>query len=288
MSPKACSLRNPISGLLLAAVLITLSVQLAWTAPPAQSVADGEAIFGAKCAGCHSIGGGRLVGPDLKGVTAQRDREWLARFIAEPDKVLAAGDSIATTLLQEFNNVPMPNLGLSEEQVAALIAYLEAQGGATGGPHSIQIPIVAMSAGDPGSGEALFLGDVHFQNDGPPCMGCHSIDSAGELGGGVLGPDLTTAFTKYGEAGLASALANIAFPTMVPIYADHPLAPEEQADLRAYIQAAAGQPKANTELLVLALSLAGFLAAMIGVGILWRRRLRGVRRRLVDQGRTGR
>ena len=75
---------------------------------------------------------------------------------------------------------------------------------------------------------------------------------------------------------------------MVPIYADHPLTPEEQADLRAYIQAAAGQPQANTELLVLALSLAGFLAAMIGIGIIWRRRLRGVRRPLVDQGRTGR
>jgi mono/diheme cytochrome c family protein len=271
-----------MTGLLLAAVLGALSVRRAWTAPSPQSAADGEAIFRAQCAGCHSIGGGRLVGPDLKGVTAQRDREWLARFIAEPDKVMAAGDPIATTLLQEFN-LPMPNLGLSAEQVAALIAYLEAQGGAAGGTQPTPAPGVSLPAGDPDRGEALFLGDVHFQSDGPPCMGCHSIDSAGVLAGGVLGPDLTPAFAKYGDAGLASALANIAWPTMVPIYSGHPLTPGEQADLRAYLQAAASQPQANPEILVLALSLAGFLAAMVGVGIVWRRRLRGVRRPLVNR-----
>jgi hypothetical protein len=103
-----------------------------------------------------------------------------------------------------------------------------------------------------------------------------------------MGPNLTQALAKYCEAGLASALANIPFPTMKPIYADHPLTPEEQADLRAYIQAAASQPQANKEFLVLALSLAGLIAAMLAIGIIWRRRLLGVRRPLVDRARTGR
>jgi len=283
MSPKARGLFIPMTGLLLAAFLVVLSAQLAWTAPRAQSAADGETIFKDQCAGCHSIGGGRLVGPDLKGVTAQRDPAWLARFIAEPDKVLASGDPTATALLQEFNNVQMPNLGLSQAQVSALIAYLEAPGGA-----ATPAPVVGLAAVAPIRGEALFMGDVHLQSGGPPCMGCHNIDSAGALGGGTMGPDLTQAFAKYGDAGLASALANIPFPTMKPIYADHPLIPEEQADLHAYIQAAASQPQANKEFLVLALSLAGFVAAMIGIGIVWRRRLLGVRRPLVDRARTGR
>ena len=279
MSPKARGPVFPMTGLLLAAFLLIFSAQLAWTAPPAQSATDGETIFKDKCAGCHSIGGGRLVGPDLQGVTAQRDPNWLARFIAEPDKVLAEGDPIAAALLQEFNNLQMPNLGLSAEQVAAVIVYLESPGGA-----AAPAPAAGLAAGDPIKGEALFMGDVHFQSDGPPCMACHNIDSAGFLGGGTLGPDLTQAFAKYGDAGLASVLANIPFPTMKPIYTDHPLSPEEQADLHAHIQAAASQPQTNKEPFVLALSLAGLIGAMIVIGIVWRRRLRAVRRPLVGRG----
>jgi hypothetical protein len=66
-----------------------------------------------------------VVGPDLQGVTARRERDWLARWIKEPDKMLAEGDPIGTQQLQEFNNVPMPNLGMTEQQVDTLIAYLQ-------------------------------------------------------------------------------------------------------------------------------------------------------------------
>jgi len=283
MSPKVRRLRNGGLALLLAIFLLTLFIRPTCAAPPSQSAADGEAIFKDKCTGCHTIGGGRLVGPDLKGVTAQRDRAWLARFIAAPDTVLAAGDPTASALLQEFNNVQMPNLGLSQDQVAALVAYLDAQGGAVGTPSTPQASAPVPPAGDPGRGKALFMGDVHLQSGGPPCMGCHSIDRAGLLGGGTMGPDLTQAFAKYGDAGLASALANISFPTMKPVYTDHPLASEEQADLRAFIQAESGQQQVNTDALVLGLSLAGFAVVMIGIGIVWRRRLRHVRRLLVEQ-----
>ena len=278
MSPKARGLLIPMTGLLLAAFLVALPVRVAWTAPPAQSAADGEAIFKDKCAECHTIGGGTLVGPDLEGVTARSDPQWLASFIAAPDKLLAAGDPTATALLQQYK-VKMPNLGLSQDQVAALIAYLQAPGGV---PAPTPAPVPA--AGDPVRGKALFLGNVHFQNDGPPCMGCHSIDNAGILGGGVMGPNLTQAFAKYGDAGLASVLANIQFPTMKPIFAGHPLTAQDQADLRAYIQSAAGQPQTNREWLVLALSLAGWIGVMIVIGIVWRRRLRAVRRPLVGRG----
>ena len=282
MSREARTLLKAATPLLLAVFLVVLSAQLAWMVS-VQSTTDGEAIFQDKCAGCHTVGAGQLAGPDLKGVTAQRDRDWLARFIAEPDKMLAEGDPIAASLLQEFNNLPMPNQGLSEEQVAAVIAYLESSEG-TAAP----APTTSLAAGDPERGESLFMGDLHFQNDGPPCMGCHNIDGAGILGGGTMGPDLTQTFATYGDADLASVLDNIPFPTMKPIYANHPLTPEEQADLRAYIQAAADQPQADRELLILALSLAGTIAAMIAIGIVWRRRLWGVRRPMVDQARSGR
>src|SRR3954468_18615382 len=41
----------------------------------------GKDVFAAKgCNGCHKIGGGKLVGPDLKGVTGRRDKEWIAKM----------------------------------------------------------------------------------------------------------------------------------------------------------------------------------------------------------------
>src|SRR5207249_3682012 len=87
----------------------------------------GEYLFRTRCSACHSFGKGAGVGPDLLGVTSRRDRAWLARYLAVPDQMLAEGDPIATTLFGQYQNVPMPNLRLSETDVAALIAYLEAQ-----------------------------------------------------------------------------------------------------------------------------------------------------------------
>jgi hypothetical protein len=102
-----------------------------------------------------------------------------------------------------------------------------------------------------------------------------------------MGPDLTLAFARHGDAGLASLLATIPMTTMKPIFTDHPLVPEEQADLLAFIEAASGRPQANREPLILALSLAGLIAAMILAGLVWRRRLHGVRRPLLERTRPG-
>jgi protein SCO1 len=87
----------------------------------------GGFVFRARCLGCHTIGKGDLVGPDLAGVTTLRDRAWLARYLKEPDQVLAAGDPIATALFAKFNRIPMPNLALNSEDVADLLSYLESQ-----------------------------------------------------------------------------------------------------------------------------------------------------------------
>ena len=65
-----------------------------------------------------------MMGPDLLGVTKRRDRAWLARLLKEPDKMLAERDPIVMELYAKYNNVPMPNLRLSEVEVQALIDYM--------------------------------------------------------------------------------------------------------------------------------------------------------------------
>jgi len=75
-------------------------------------IARGQALTTEKgCIGCHIIaGGGGQIGPDLDGVVATKGAEFVRHKVLDPT----------------FDNVTtlMPNLNLSEEQIAAVIAYL--------------------------------------------------------------------------------------------------------------------------------------------------------------------
>jgi protein SCO1/2 len=63
----------------------------------------------------------------LLNVTTLRERGWLARYVAEPDRMLAEGDRLATALFAKYRSVRMPNLGLDSEDVAALLSHIETQ-----------------------------------------------------------------------------------------------------------------------------------------------------------------
>jgi len=102
---------------------------------PAQSYADarplemqtGQYVYQSRCSACHSIGLGDKVGPDLAGVTARRERAWLARYIGSPDEVLASGDPVATALYEKYDKVRMPKLRFAAGEVDAVITFLEAR-----------------------------------------------------------------------------------------------------------------------------------------------------------------
>lgn len=274
--------------------LLVVGVETVLAASPRQSAEEGEQIFQQKCAACHTVGKGVLVGPDLQGVTERRDLDWLQRWIAGPDKMLAAGDPTATELLKEYNNIPMPNLGLSQGEVASLIAYLEAGGVVEGGQpdqgtaQTKEVQAGALPEGDPLVGKSLFTGALRFQNGGPPCLACHSISGIGALGGGALGPDLTA--TVWKGPALASFLEQVTSPEMAKTYPTmnvvwgnkSPFTAEEKANLGAFLQEASLQARPTQVVWQLAgLAVAGVVVVLVIAGILWRRRLRGVRRPMV-------
>jgi hypothetical protein len=88
------------------------------------SAETGEEIFQGNCAGCHTIGKGNLVGPDLLGVTLRREESWLIRQIKDPDGLVEEKDPTALELLKEFN-MPMVALGLSDNEITEIILYLK-------------------------------------------------------------------------------------------------------------------------------------------------------------------
>ena len=277
-------IRKSLFSLLFTALLLGGSAGLTSAAPRPQSADEGEAIFQARCAACHTFGGGPLAGPDLQGVAGRRDRDWLARWLAAPDKLLAGGDPIALQLLAEFNNVPMPNMGLTEAEVQALIAYMETREGVGAAAPVAATPVPDLPAGNPARGKALFTGNANLRHGGPACTSCHTVAGLQAPGGGSLGPDLTPAHAKYGgDAGMAAVLAELPFPTMKPVYAKRPLTPGEQADLLAFMQAAGqGRPVAGGWQVAL-LAMGGFVVLMGALQVVWRRRLRGVRKPLVQR-----
>lgn len=100
-------------------------------APEIRPPSNGEELFRTRCASCHSLGpqdgqgiGLRSIGPDLIGVTRQRDPTWLNRWIREPDRMLAEKDPIAMELFERYNRISMPNLRLDHKSAQSIIDFL--------------------------------------------------------------------------------------------------------------------------------------------------------------------
>ena len=133
--------RVPALGILMFAI---------WLGPikHGKAAEAGQEIFLDYCAACHTIGKGKLVGPDLAGVTSRREESWLKRQIKEPERLIAEKDPIVMQLLQEADDVPMASLELSDGEVAAVIAYLkstEQQANVDIGIPSQYVPTVLIS-----------------------------------------------------------------------------------------------------------------------------------------------
>jgi len=89
-----------------------------------EPISPGEKVFlGAGCLACHTVGKGKLVGPDLVDVRERRDRAWLRRWLADPPDMLSRDPAVR----KEFQDykVQMPKLDLNAPEIEALIGYLE-------------------------------------------------------------------------------------------------------------------------------------------------------------------
>ncbi|MEM9023301.1 MAG: cytochrome c [Bacteroidota bacterium] len=78
------------------------------------------------CAACHSIGEGKMVGPDLYNEHLEHSEDWLIRFISNPKKMIDAGDPHAVEAYEEYGPTIMPSHAyLGEDGIRAVIAYMK-------------------------------------------------------------------------------------------------------------------------------------------------------------------
>ncbi len=162
-----------VSSLLVLSISLLLSGNL-----PAQA----PAVWSA-CSACHTIGGGKKVGPDLKGVTQKRSEDWLRHFIRNSQEFMKA-DADAKAIFDEFK-IPMPPHDLSDAQMKDLLAYLKNDGKM------------------PAEEKAAAAKPVEAPAEWSACAACHTIG-----GGKKVGPDLKGVTKKRSKEWLHNFIRN--------------------------------------------------------------------------------
>lgn len=266
---------------LMAALAILVSVshsQNGWAQEP------GEQIFKMTCFACHTIGGGRLVGPDLAGVHERRSQDWLERFVIASQSMIKDGDAEAVALFEEFNRIPMPDSYLSEEQSRQVLGYIKSQSSnqttiTTPGADVQARPAEPASAEDIFAGQEIFQGNIRLTNGGPACNACHEVRNDAVIGGGILAAELTTVFSRMGGTGVKAILGRAPFPVMQVAYKDQSLTEDEIVALVAFLEYADSEqynqlPRDYGIGLFLSGS-AGACVLFIFFGFVWRGRKKG-------------
>lgn len=284
---------------------LLLAILLGWTEAAATQDFNPVVFFNENCAMCHTIGGGPGAGPDLKDVHQKADRNWLTRFLLDPEGMVSQGDQRALALVEEFGGMVMPAIAMTSEQAETLLLWMEwesarvalEQGEAVAAGTADRSRISADSAllareltpEDAWRGRAYFEGRQSLSGGGPACISCHTVQGLSGLGGGKLGPDLTAVSARLGgRRGLQAWLQRPPLPTMRLLYRDPPLTAEEILAVTAFLeQSAAAPPVPQSAGLwqFLVLGVAGTALGLLLFELIWRSRLRSVRAALLHASR---
>ncbi len=218
--------RDPLlaraSKIILIHSVTILFVGAAWAAPqapppttaPAAPPADAAAQrFLQSCAGCHTLGGGKLTGPDL--ITAATwNKADLKPAIKRMEQRVGPLTEADLEQLADFVKDPTANTRLKSAE-ARLAQMFTAK----------------MEPASPAVGRDLFFGARPFANGGMICSSCHAVQGRG----GRLGPDLTKIHARMGDTPLVSAIEKAGFKIMAPAYRNHPVTRQEALHLAKYL-----------------------------------------------------
>lgn len=232
---------------------------------------DGKTLF-TPCSACHTIGGGKLVGPDLAGVLDRRSQDEIIQFVQNPAK---------------FNVVIMPPQNLTAEEIKAILNYIVSVSPVVDQTKEVVseplVQEIEEIEGDASVGEKIFEGSVRLENGGPSCVSCHNVDYNQMMQGGMLAADLTNVFARSGGmAGIKGVLTGLPFPAMQAAYSNKTLTESEVAHLQAFLklvdEEAIYQHHGEKESLLFYFGIFSFILLLVLIFFFWYdRKRRGVK-----------
>lgn len=89
---------------------------------------DGGQMFRTNCGACHTVGKGKLVGPDLKGVETRHTEEWIHKWVKSSQGLVQAGDKDAAKLFADNSSIVMPDQPLNDDQIKTILDFIKGGG----------------------------------------------------------------------------------------------------------------------------------------------------------------
>ncbi len=212
-------------------------------AADAQLIAQGKALFALNCASCHGLQGEGLAQqgvPALTNVGA-----------AAVDFQVSTG---RMPMPNPLTQAPQKENTFTEDEIAAMAAYVASLGDGPGIPTEDQYNPAGMSSEDVARGGELFRTN---------CSACHNFRGAGgALPNGLVAPNLQGATPKQILEALRTG------PGQMPVFAPGALPDENAKQVIAYIEQVNAVPSAGLSLGGIGPVAEGFWAWVGGIGSL--------------------
>jgi len=274
-------LQHPIAFFILFIALIPTSV-LPQT--------NGEKIFMSVCRACHTIGQGRLVGPDLANIQNRLKEDWIVKFVKSSQTVVKSGDPIAVKIFNEYNKIIMPDQSFTDAQIIEVINYIKEKSPKESDTKKSNAPAfkiknsLGFNFDEAGRDEfkiggQYFTGEKRFENKGPACISCHNVVNNNLISGGLLAKDLTSAFSRLNAGGIDAIISNPPFPIMKTAFENKQLTQDEKYYLLAFLKhvdftSKYQKPENHNERFIYA-GLVGVFSLFFVFGVIWFNRKKG-------------
>ena len=220
--------------------LVTLIVIMLTSVLPQGAYAQdqGKKLFEKNCQVCHKLGGGKLVGPELLGITEIRERAWLAAFIKDSQALIASGDELAIQVFEENSKIPMqafPNL--SDDEVNGIIDYIANWEPSKGPEFTVDInKRTGFTEAEILRGERMFHGLIPFENGGTTsCFSCHYTKNTDTLNWNPSAHDLAVAFMEKDGMNIYASMTEPTSAVMEREHKEYKLTEEEIYNIAAYL-----------------------------------------------------